>query len=646
LSIHLAVAVVLGAFGANAGALSLGQIRVQSALGEPLRAEIDVTKITAAELNGLRLNIASPETLQAMGLPPNPALSGARASLQRRDDGRYVIRLTGERPLNDPFVDLLLEAQWNSGRTVRDFTVLLEAPAARRTAPPAPITAPMTAQAPQAGPRTSALAPAAPSVESDPILRAKIGSASNQRITVNPGDTAGAIADSIKPAAVSLEQMLVALLRANPQAFIDGNVNRIRAGAVLAVPERSQAAAIPVVEAERIITAQSSDFNEYRRRLAENAPETAVADANRGVSGKVQTRIEDRGAANAPADKLEISQGGAAGQPTGEQLAQAAETQARQAREQELSKNLEELNQLKAAADAGSSSAASTAGSQPSSSDTSAATAAGPAITAPAAATPTLTIDTTAAMKKDFLATLMEHPLMIAVLAPIALLLCLLLYLLFSRKRNDTGEDAPAASPSLKDSFFGASGGETDPIAEAEACMNRGRDRQAEEVLRKALIQNPNQPSIYVKLLEVYARQQNFRDYEALLPAVRQLTGGTGDAWNHAVEIGQQFRPLHETAGAEAAAAAPAPIVPPNLFDIDLDVTKPAQPPAALAASPEDSGASPSADSEDPHRVKLSLARELQALGDLEGARSLIEEVIAESSGSVQDEARRMLGQL
>ena len=301
----------------------------------PARGQLSVLSTAVA----LALGLVS---FDAAGVPYNAVLADVRTSLQRRADGRYVVRLTSNRLLSEPFIDLLVEANWNSGRVVRDYTVLLDPPRSRTATAAAPIapTAPQISAAPE--PRSApavtqaparrapvpavAAAPAAPAA-SERNVRTGSGSGSGeQQVTVQPGDTASKIAGAYKPADVSLDQMLVALLRANPSAFIAGNVNRIKAGAVLDVPNASQAGAVPSDEAKRTVTAQSRDFGDYRRRLAENAPASQVADADRQAKGKLQANVEDRNAANAAADKLRVTQGGA-GRQTEEQLARSRQAQ-------------------------------------------------------------------------------------------------------------------------------------------------------------------------------------------------------------------------------------------------------------------------------------------------------------------------------
>jgi len=868
-----AVALALGGgLAADASALALGRLNVQSALGEPLRAEIEVTEITAAEADSLKVNIASAEAFRAAGVPYNAALSDVRVGVQKRADGRYVVRLTSNRLVSEPFVDLLLEANWGSGRVVRDYTVLLDPPTSRQAAAPVAPMAPQISAAPpqriqpaevQAPPvrreRPVAAAAPAPAAADNGTVRTSNG----EQVKVQPGDTAGKIAAAHKPAEVSLDQMLVALLRANPNAFIGGNVNRIKAGAVLELPGAPQAESVPAAEARRTVTAQSQDFGEYRRRLADNAPTSKVADADRQTSGKLQANVEDRNAANASSDKLKISQGLAPGRPTEEQIAQAKQAQASNARVAELSKNISELNKIQAASGAAPAPAAAAAAPAatpapvaPAASTAPAAAAPAPAAAAPAtpaaATTPAVVAPTAAAATpaadaapkaaapaagasapaaapavtppvaaakpvakappppppapQSFFSELLDNPLMAGAAALIALLIGFLLYRVLGRKRREAGDSVFIESRIPKDSFFGASGGESvdtknrgnsvvsslsyspsqldagdvDPVAEADVYLAYGRDLQAEEILREALRVNPERTAIHLKLLEIHAKRRDLRAYEALAADVHKLTGGTGSDWNRVVELGKDLdpgNPLYESggrggvsaaeaaafAGTLAAASAPAPLAPapeveapppafvpsvaPLDFDLELNLPPAATAPTTITASlpltptsvpkpvptpielpatvaaplnghqpaapavnrldlendfdtapaalePSARGSSQAdeertqpaplraglpADSgfiefdmsslaglsnrnppdtergrleaiddsgENPHAIKLSLARELKALGDVEGARSLVEEVAAESAGDIKAEAKQLLGQL
>ncbi len=178
-----------------------------------------------------------------------------------------------------------------------------------------------------------------------------------KQLTVKSGDTAGRIAALNKPAGVSLDQMLVALLRSNPGAFIGGNVNRVKSGAVLDIPGAQAASAISGSDASQTILAQSKDFNAFRRKLAGNAPTTQVDGADRQAGGKVQAKVEDRTPAGAAPDKLTLSKGQVQGKPASageEKIARDKEAKAAASRIAELSKNIADLNKLNAAPGAAS----------------------------------------------------------------------------------------------------------------------------------------------------------------------------------------------------------------------------------------------------------------------------------------------------
>lgn len=356
-----------GFYSADASALALGRITVQSALGEPLRAEIDIPQITPAEADTLRATTATPDVFRTQGMEYTPLVSNLQFQLQRRPDGTAFLRLSSDRPVNEPFLDIVLDANWGSGRIVRSYTMLFDPPALRRSAPAvtaAPqITAPASpaVQAAPATPRPPVAVRPAESAAPRPApapVAARAAPAGG--VTVQSGDTAGRLASAYRPADVSLDQMLVAMMRANPDAFIQGNVNRLKAGAVLQMPDQAAAQATPAPEARQILAAQARDFNEFRRKLAGAAPSTEVAAAQRSATGTVQTRVEDRKAATAAPDKLTLSKGSLQAQKAAEEKVakdkQASEAATRMA---ELSKNITDLNKL------GAASAAAGAGAAP-----------------------------------------------------------------------------------------------------------------------------------------------------------------------------------------------------------------------------------------------------------------------------------------
>ena len=300
----LASAVALTMLGVSleAQALALGAITVRSALGEPLRAEIEVPQISSEEAATFKAAVASPQAFRSAGVDYSPALSGARVTLHRRPNGQAYLRVVGDRPINEPFLGIVIDADWGGGRVVRDYTMLVDPPGRvapppvavtqSQVAPPAPVMAPAPAvvQAPMAVQTTPApAATPAPRVRPAPVAEAprrraaptSATSGDGQQVTVQRGDTAYGIASAHAAEGVSLDQMLVAMLRANPGAFIGGNVNRMRAGAVINMPTAEQAAATPRQAARRTVVAQSRDFNAYRRGVAGRSGTTRVAAATR-----------------------------------------------------------------------------------------------------------------------------------------------------------------------------------------------------------------------------------------------------------------------------------------------------------------------------------------------------------------------------
>lgn len=344
----------------EAHALALGRITVQSALGEPLRAEIEIPDIKPEEASSLKAGVAPVDAFKAAGLEYGSVVSGVEVTLQRRPDGRSFLRLSSNRPVTEPFVDLILEASWANGRITRDYTMLFDPPALRSGTAVAP-TAPVLSSRPSAPPAKGIASipyspPAGPSTRPAPVAKApaapleKVPAGGDKQVTVKAGDTAGKIAAQNKPASVSLDQMLVALLRSNPDAFIGGNVNRIKSGAVLDIPGAETAGALSAGEATQTIVAQSKDFNSFRRKLAEGVPATQMASADRQAGGKVQAKVEDRAPASTTPDKLTLSKGAVQGKaaPTAAEDKIAKERQAKEAstRVAELSKNISELNKL------------------------------------------------------------------------------------------------------------------------------------------------------------------------------------------------------------------------------------------------------------------------------------------------------------
>ena len=614
-------------WGLNAQALGLGQLRVQSALGEPLRAEIDVTSLSAEEAGTLVLRVASPDAYRAAGVDYNAVLPGTQVQLLRRPDGRSYLRLTSDRAVVEPFVDVILDMNWASGRLVREYTLLLDPPGTPRnmaaapppavapviSAAPAPLqppprlaqAAPPPAAAPRPVPRSEAPLPApAPKVAAAPAAPAAPAAAGGEQYRVRPGDSLSKIARSVQPQSVSLDQMLVALFRGNPDAFIGNNMNLLKAGEVLTIPSAGQAQQVATAEAREVIRAQSADFNAYRQQLASGVTTQKTEEPARQAKGAVQASVQDNKQAASPTpDKLTLSQGAVKASAPEAALSREAETKDAATRVAELSRNVEELKQLQTAASAAAPAADATptaaaaptpAASAPgvvatlpveasvaaASAAASAVVAAAPAVAAaPPAPKPAAPA---AAEEPGFLASLLDNPLLLpgaGVL--VALLAGFGAYRLRGRLHKRERETSFLESRLQPDSFFGASGGQridthdapsasssassmsyslsqldaigdVDPVAEADVYLAYGRDLQAEEILKEAMRANPERLAVRSKLLEVYAKRRDTKGFELLAGQLFALTGRDSEEWHKAQELGRQIdadNPLYAPGG-------------------------------------------------------------------------------------------------
>jgi pilus assembly protein FimV len=311
-------------------ALGLGKLTVQSALGQPLSATIELTSAQKDELDTLRARIADPAVYRDNNVQYPSAMSRARIVVEQTANGAPYLRVTTSQAVNDAFLDLLVELNWATGRVVRDYTFLLDPPSSTETQAVEP-TAPIRAQAGSAGAAraqagSNAPAAAAPTRRSAAAAAAEGAPAGGSTYTVKRGDTLSKIAQQNKPDNVSLEQMLVALFRSNENAFDERNMNRLRTGQIVTVPQADQVAAVPQSEATQVVRTQAADWRAYRDRVAAAAPATDATAARQSASGRITTAVEDKASAVQPGkDQLRVSReagkGAAAGTGLAEDLA-------------------------------------------------------------------------------------------------------------------------------------------------------------------------------------------------------------------------------------------------------------------------------------------------------------------------------------
>ncbi len=323
-----------------AHAAGLGKLTVTSALGQPLRAEIEIISLQPGEESSLQARLASIDAFRQAAIELSSALIGVQFAIDTRG-GRPVVRVSTPQPVNEPFLDLLVELSWATGRLVREYTFLIDpmeykgpspAAAAAPAAKPAPVPAPVVAK-PEPRPTARPIAPT-PAATPD----------SGKQHEVKKGDTLGAIARQNLPAGITLHQMLMALYRANESAFIRGNINLVRAGRILNIPEREAIEALGRAEASKQVQVQMADWAEYRRQLGQVvAAAPATPGREREVSGRITGKPEAP-APDAPKDQLKLSKADPA--KPGAPAARAAREDDRVARERALKESQSRVSEL------------------------------------------------------------------------------------------------------------------------------------------------------------------------------------------------------------------------------------------------------------------------------------------------------------
>src|SRR5471030_2609120 len=379
-------------FSPVANAAGLGKLTVLSSLGQPLRAEIELTAVSADEAGALVAKLAPADAFRAANIDFNPTLLSLHFDVEQRS-GRQFIRITSGQPVNEPFVDMLLELNWTGGRLVREYTFLLD-PAEMRSTQPAQVAAPVDLQnrnaapvqaappqvqqqAPQPQPQYQAPQPAPAPLAARPA-RAPAEAPSRQaaqQYQVKQGDNLSRIAGQLKPTDISLDMMLVALYRANPEAFSGHNMNRLKSGQILSVPDSDAIrASASEGEAHGVVVAHAADFNAYRSKLAGQVAQSAPAkeaEPEHTAGGKITAKVEEHATpANAAKDQLKLSKAEPAASANGktaiaveDKIAKEKQMADAAARVKELEKNVNDLEKLMALKKSGGDKKASAAAS-------------------------------------------------------------------------------------------------------------------------------------------------------------------------------------------------------------------------------------------------------------------------------------------
>ena len=772
-------------------ALGLGQLQVKSGLNQPLVAEIPIISATPTEMDQLTVRLASPDAFARVGLDlPRELTANLQFSVGRNARGQPVVRISTTNKFTEPFLSFLIEADWGKGTVTREYTALIDppyiAPAVIRPLETAtvaaapvqmPVAPPVQAQpAPEpaqtmaaAEPEPVSVAPTPePVAEPPPPLPAPppqpvasrppaptpvpapvratprpappapvpAPARPDQYGPVEKGRTLWSIAESVKPdQALTTNQMMLALLRANPDAFDNDNINRLKSGSVLRIPGREEVATLGPAEAAALVQAQASAWRTPPAPVpqpAEAIAERKPTEAPRAAPTPTEPAAPAKPAVarRTPQSRLEIvppsgktaargSQSGAAAGAGGSELraelvqakedlaartAEVAELKSRVADLDELNQKQQEMIQVQ------SSEMKALQDRLAELEQAKTATPAEPVVAAKPAAKPD---DKPAAPKPadapaDAAA---SEPFYMNpyVLGGAGLLLLIGMVLALRRGRSAPAEEAIPVRRISDDEALRASLAQTrvssvpEPAAPAPAPAPAPAKKTPEpkpvettdrelENLKSAVKSRPQDLEAHLSLLRHYHAHRQTAEYEAAAQIMRLQVPSTMDPrWREAVVMGAALlpgHPLFSQAGwnapqfgepAAAPKAAPEPVAKPapapaasavvaavaaaeaqadsndwdrlvaqaggtpeNLTDIDLSV------PDFGVDSPKDvhrAEAEVLAEDE-ASATRIELAKAYLDIGDLDGARSMLEEVLIDGGPAAKAEALRILNEL
>ncbi|GGY06797.1 FimV/HubP family polar landmark protein [Paludibacterium paludis] len=687
----------------------LGRVSVLSRLGEPFRAEIALTGISSADLDGARVGLADAATFRDMNVDLTPDVSALQFSLRKTRDGA-MIHIASRRAISEPYLRFVVSARLASGTEHREYTVLLD-PAGYAVPGIGQITQDMpdysdtdqasryTRRPANAARKSAAAARSAgrgPGPHTAKGVAASAASAARD-VTAQPGDSLRTLALRVKPARATLAQTMAAIFAANPSAFVNGDANALKPGSTLRIPPVAEMLALSPENAERRLNAgaEKPKIDPSSPHAAEGAPKPAGSPPAREAAPANPAHEASQPNAAEPAHAgAEASAGAAQIEALRDEVAKRdASLGAAQLQIRALERRLGSMQKQASAAAASAALAEKGAGG----------------------------------WRRYW-------PLVASGAAGFLALAGFAVLLLRRRKKDGAGKSessapdappgAPVAGPAMAGSAAApAAGADVDPLAEAEVYLSYGRDTQAEEILRAALAKDPSRHDVRMKLLEIYHQNHDTPLFALHAREIQKAFEGQGPLWGRVVVMGKAIDPdnplygsaeampldelearlmTEEEVPAAAVTAAPpaagdaldfdldvglaegdtpaadAPAKDGNLLDFDFSMETPepvsdAGEPPAVAATAAAAADEPSRDDDpfaglyaqnetvaatepagedaipatslenDPQAAKLDLARVYMDMGDNEGAREVLTEMLPEATSLMKTEVEALL---
>ena len=612
-------------------ALGLGNIVMNSALNQPLDAEIELLSVQSGDLDNLGVSLGSTEDFARVGADRAFFLTKIVFSVEKKANGTPYIKLTTTDRVTEPFLDFVVEARWPRGRILREFTVLVDPPVLTEEAP-APIQQPAIQAGPAPAPVQAVPAPQ-PIVAAPPMTAASAGARPapiperaqltpvlkrNGEMSYGPvkrNDTLWDIANQMRPdESVSVNQMMIALVRNNPNAFYNGNVNQLKAGYVLRIEDPSTVAAVSVADADTAVEQQRVEWQARKsgRLVAQvAAPEGQVEGARApGVSVADQARLKlvapGKEGAGSGAGGAEVNQLRQdlliAAEALDANRQETEELKTRLAEMEEQLQSMQRLIMLKDDEMLALQKQLGTKPAEPAQAPAEAAVSEEEPTEAPAAEEAPEAAPAPVAEEEE--PGLFESPLL--TYGAVGLVIAALVGWMVVRRRkmqegfqesilNVEGGAAAGVTPaaggesSMVSDFamsemsdmegIHAESAEVDPISEADVYLAYGRHQQAEEILREAMAKTPGRHELKLKMLEVHFAAKNRNAFEKQAEELHKALGNESDPlWARAVTMGHQLCPdnelfggvsvdtLKEKLGSEVSAAEE------DLLDFDFDL--------------------------------------------------------------------------
>ena len=355
-----------GALATQALAIQISSPVLYSRQGEALKLSFLITEVSAVEEEGLKVALAATKVYQSTQIAKVDGLDDIKFEINKQADGTFKVLMTGNQPMPQAHADLIIDLEWASGRRYINLGVDFEESATKSA--PAPDEKPQAAQplpepatptaatektvaepaktepsenkpAPVPEANTAAQTPAATPAESTSPASSE---AAANSIEVKKGDTASKLLLAHPVQGVSLDQLLLAMLHMNPNAFVNDNVNRLAAGALITMPTADEAGTYDRKQARESIRLQATDFKTYRASLAAKVPNAKQANASkRESSGNLKADVA--ASAKAPDDQLTLSK---PGDTEADKLSKQLQEEDAAKQAKEVQDNLSQLGQL------------------------------------------------------------------------------------------------------------------------------------------------------------------------------------------------------------------------------------------------------------------------------------------------------------